>query len=213
MNRTPQTWLTWSIGFVSLAVAASMSGCDRTKPSPSRGARLAGPLAIRRADSNLKVFNGQDDPPGASLAFQGAVGSVRVTMEIEGAAGPPGMVSPPPSVNDVLFKAEGDGRISVDFRPPWPDHPHGRVTIRCLSGGEESSADFEPELWYHLPGAIVSIEPTPGEATDAVMPGKEAVIGRYVARNVPRDVRLTFKAVFTSEPIPPRTKASLNSVR
>jgi hypothetical protein len=209
MIRPMRPFFTRSAHLVALMIAASLPGCDRTNPPSNRAARPAGPLAIRRPDTALKVFTGQDDPPGASLTFQGAVGSVRVTMEIEGASGPLGMVSPPQSLNDVLFKAEGDGRISVDFRRPWPDHPNGRVTIRCLSGGEESSADFEPELWYHLPGAIVTVEPTPSDAADPVVPGKEALIGRYVARNVPRDVRLTFKAVFTAEPLLPRTKAGL----
>jgi hypothetical protein len=97
---------------------------------------------------------------------------------------------------------------TVAFKRPTPEHPNGRVTIRCLSGDEESAAEFEPELWYHQPGAIVTVEPTGADANGHVEPGKEIVLGRYVARNIPKDLRLTFKAVFTREPVAPRTKSS-----
>ena len=163
----------------------------------------------------MRVFTSQDEIPPVSYGFQGAEGSLRVTMEIEGVPGSnPGATTPgPPSVNDVLFKAEGDGRVSVTFKRPWPEHPNGRVTIRCLSGEEESSAKFEPELWFHLPGAIVTLESPPGEPPNAVVPGKEVVLGRYVARNIPHDLRLTFKAVFSRDPVAPRTKAGVKPPR
>jgi hypothetical protein len=136
-----------------------------------------------------------------------------VTIELEGSTRTPPKTPPPPAINDVLFKAEGQGRIAVAFERPRPEHPSGRVTITCLSGGEESSAIFEPELWYHLPGAIVTFEPTTGEPAESAAPGKEIVLGRYVARNVPQDLRLTFKAIFTREPLAPRTKVEPRAPR
>ena len=134
-----------------------------------------------------------------------------MTMEVEGSS-----TSTPPapaSLNDVLFKADGDGRLSVASSGPWPEHPNGRVTIRCLSGGEESSAEFEPELWFHLPAAIVTFESPLGEPSNPVVEGKEVILGRYVARNIPRDIRLTFKAVFSRDPVPPRMKAGIKPPR
>ena len=109
--------------------------------------------------------------------------------------------------------AEGDGRLSVAIKRPWPEHPNGRVTIRCLSGAEESSADFEPELWFHEPGAIVTFESPMGEASGPVVEGKEVILGRYVARNIPRDIRVTFRAVFSRDPLAPRVKAGLKPPR
>lgn len=119
----------------------------------------------------------------------------------------------PISLNDVLFHVEGGGQISATFKRPWPEHPNGRVTIRCLSGQEESSAEFEPELWFHFPAAIVTFESPVGEASTPVVDGKEIVLGRYVARNIPRDIRLTIKAVFSREPVAPRTRAGLKPNR
>lgn len=190
----------------SLLAAGLAVGCEGPKP-PQTPAKPVAPLAIRHAESGLRVFSGSEETPGTAYTFEGARGSVRVTMEVEGASGP-GQANPPPRTNDVLFKAEGDGRISIEFKRPWPEHPNGRVTIRCLSGDEESSATFEPELWYHIPGAIVTIEPPGIEPNDSAAPGKEIILGRYVARNIPKDIRLNFKAVFTKEPLAPRTKAA-----
>ena len=180
-------------------------GGARPAPAPPRP---VGPLEIRRPDSGVLVFLGSAETPGAAYEFEGASGSVRVTMEVDGPSGPNPDRPAVPIVNDVLFKAEGDGRISVAFKRPTPDLPNGRVTIRCVSGDEESSAIFEPELWYHQPEAIVTLEATPPEAKERAVAGKEIVLGRYVARNIPRDIRLTFKAVFTREPVAPRTKAA-----
>jgi hypothetical protein len=187
----------------TLVVLGFCAGCNGAKP-PRAVARPVGPLAIRRPDSAMLVFAGEAETPGSAYEFEGGTGSVRVTMEVEGTS----VANPPvPFVNDVLFKAEGNGRISVGFKRPSPEHPNGRVTIRCLSGEEESTAVFEPELWYHLPGAIVTLESTGNDQKDQAVPGKEVVLGRYIARNIPRDIRLTFKAVFTREPVAPRTKA------
>ncbi len=196
-----------SVRMVVLLLAAGLSiGCEGPKPPPAP-ARPVGPLAIHRPDSGLRVFLGEEETPGTAYEFEGARGSVRVTMEVEGTSASNAAIPPLPSLNDVLFKAEGSGRISVAFNRPSPEHPNGRVTIRCVSGDEECSAEFEPELWYHLPGAIVTFEPASTDSKDSAVLGKEVVLGRYVARNIPKDIRLTFKAVFTREPVAPRTKA------
>jgi hypothetical protein len=197
----------------SFLAAGLLLGCGGTKPPPALPPKPAVPLAIHRPDAQTRVFSGEDETPAATYAFEGARGSVRVTMEIEGTSGANPGRPLPPSLNDVLFKAEGDGRLTVVFKRPGPGLPNGRVTIHCLSGGEESSAELEPELWYHLPGAIVTFEPAAGDPKDQVVAGKEVVLGRYVARNLPRDIRLTFKAVFTKDPVAPRTKAGLKAPR
>jgi len=193
----------WSlIPAICLLVA---TGCDGAKTAT----RPVGPLAIHRPDPISRVFSGSDETPGSACEFEGAGGSVRISMEIEGTAAPNSAHPDIPILNDVLFRAVGDGRIAVGFKRPTPELPQGRVTITCLSGGEESSAIFEPELWYHQPGAIVTLESSVvGDSKEKADPGKEVVLGRYVARNIPRDIRLTFKAVFTREPIAPRTKTA-----
>jgi hypothetical protein len=190
-------------------VLLALGTCAGCTPPPAipPPAKPAVALAIHRPSGELLVFSGEAETPGTAYEFDGAPGSVRVTMEISGTTGSPSAHSAPPIINDVLFKAEGRGRIAVAFKRPWPEHSNGRVTITCDSGGEESSASFEPELWSHLPGAIVTLEPAAGESNEAVNPGKELVLSRYTARNIPRDLRLTFKAVFTRDPLPPRTKA------
>jgi hypothetical protein len=185
------------------------TGCGGAKTPPTP-ARPVGPLAIHRPDSSMLVFPGEAETPGAAYEFEGGTGSVRVTMEVDGGSGA-NPAAPP--INDVLFKAEGNGRISVAFKRPSPEHPNGRVTIRCSSGEEESSAEFEPELWYHLPGAIVTLESSGADQKDQAVPGKEVVLSRYIARNIPKDIRLTFKAVFTKEPVAPRTKAAPKPAR
>lgn len=163
----------------------------------------------------MRVFSSGDEVPSASYAFEGAKGSVRVTMEIGGTSGATSNDPPtaPTSLNDVLFQAEGDGRLTVSIKRPWPEHPNGRVAIRYLSGREESTAEFEPELWFHLPGAIVTFESPLGESSNPVVEGKEVVLGRYVARNIPHDLRVTFKATFTKDPVAPRTKAGVRPPR
>ncbi len=188
-----------------LAVGLSV-GCGGTK-APTAKAKPVGPLAIRRPGFGDAGLSGRGRDSGAVYDFQGGPGSVRVTMEVAGARERTRRIPAAPTIKDVLFKAEGDGRIWVAFMRPSPEHPNGQVTIRCVSGDEDCSAKYEPELWYHLPGAIVTLESAGGDQKDQAVPGKEVVLGRYVARNIPRDIRLTFKAVFTREPVPPRTKA------
>jgi hypothetical protein len=185
-------------------------GCEGSKPTPPPVPRPTVPLAVHRGDAPTRVFTGEEEIPKISYAFDGGKGSVRVTMEVEGISG---SMPVPTSLNDVLFKAEGQGRISVGFKRPWPEHPNGRVTISCVSGSEESSAEFEPELWFHQPGAIVTLDSPLSEPSNPVVEGKEVVLARYVARNIAHDLRLTFKAVFTKVPVAPRTKAGIKPPR
>jgi hypothetical protein len=197
---------------ISFLVCAVLLGCQGSETSPvAPPSRPAVPLTIKRGEAPTRVFSSEDEVPAISEAFEGGRGSVRVTMEVERSSTSTTPI--PVSLNDVLFKAEGDGRILIAFKRPWPEHPNGRVTIRCQSGGEESSAEFEPELWFHLPAAIVTFESPPGEASGAVVERKEIVLGRYVARNIPQDIRLTFKAVFSRDPVPPRMKAGIKPPR
>jgi hypothetical protein len=197
-------------GVVVLFVCGLLAGCEDSKPTAPPTPRPTVPLAIRRGDAPTRVFTGEDEIPKISYGFDGGKGSVRVTMEVEGISGSTPVTT---SLNDVLFKAEGQGRISVAFRRPWPEHPNGQVTIGCVSGSEDSSAVFEPELWFHQPGAIITLESPLGEPSNPVVEGKEVVLARYVARNISRDLRLTFKAVFTREPVAPRTKAGIKPPR
>jgi hypothetical protein len=196
--------------FLLIASLTVFGACEGTKPIPPPTARPTVPLAIRRGEAPTRVFTGEEEVPGISYGFDGGKGSVRVTMEVEGISG---STLVPTSLNDVLFKAEGQGRISVAFKRPWPEHPNGRVTIGCVSGLEESSAVFEPELWFHRPGAIITLESPLGEPSNPVVEGKEVVLARYVARNTPQELRLTFKAVFTKDPVAPRTKAGIKPPR
>jgi hypothetical protein len=197
-------------GILLLFVCGMLVGCESSTPTPPTPPRPSVPLAIHRGEAPTRVFTGEEEIPKISYAFDGGKGNVRVTMEIEGISG--STVVPGP-LNDVLFKAKGQGRISVGFKRPWPEHPNGRVTISCVSGSEESSAEFEPELWFHQTGAIVTLESPLGEPSNPVVEGKEVVLARYVARNTAHDLRLTFKAVFTKKPLPPRTKAGIKPPR
>jgi hypothetical protein len=197
--------------FLVAATLIGLGGCNGSKSPTTPAVKPAAPLAIHRGEAPTRVFSAEDEIPSISYAFEGGTGNLRVTMEIEGVAGSSTPV--PISLNDVLFKAEGQGRISVAFKRPWPEHPNGRVTIACFSGPEESSAVFEPELWFHQPGAIITFDSPLGEPSNPVVEGKEVVLARYVARNIPRELRLTFKAVFTKDPIAPRTKAGIKPPR
>jgi hypothetical protein len=125
-------------------------------------------------------------------------------MEVEKTSATPGQGTT--TVNDVLFRAVGDGKISISFRRPSPGHHEGKVLIRCSSGGEESEADFEPETWLSHPSAIVTFEPIPSDFAHPVEEGREVVLVRYLARNMPVDIRLTLKALFSKEPVEPRVK-------
>ena len=193
-------------GLIPLCVCGLIFGCNTpiTPPPPVKPLK---PLSVHRADKPMRVFSAEEEIPSSTYTFQGAQGSVRVTMEIEGTS--PSTVPTPPVLNDVLFHAVGDGIVSVTFKRPWPGHDNGQVTIRCLSGEEESTASFEPELWFHQPAAIVTFESPVGEPSNPAVEGKEIVLARYVARNIPKDVRLTFKATFTRQPITPRIRAGL----
>jgi hypothetical protein len=187
-----------------LAALALMAGCGGTKPATAPPVRAHVPLSIQRPDHGTRVFSSEEEVT-SSFPFEGASGSVRVTMEVEKTSATPGQSTT--TLNDVLFHAVGDGRISISFKRPSPGHHEGRVTIRCSSGGEESEADFEPETWLSHPSAIVTFEPIPADFAHPVEEGREIVLVRYLARNMPNDIRLTLKALFSKEPVPPRVKA------
>lgn len=190
-----------AIGF-TLAAWFLGPGCSGPKPPPVAVVATV-PLAVHRPEPAVRAFPADEEIPPIGFAFEGAPGNVRVTMEIERTSASPAA----PTVNDVLFRASGSGRISVGFRRAWPGHDEGRATIRCRSGEEESEAVFEPELWFRHPSAIVTFESPLGEPSNPVAEGREIVLGRYVARNLPVDIRLTLKAVFSKDPIAPRVKA------
>jgi hypothetical protein len=191
-----------------LIATVGFVGCEETKPPYSRVAvKPFVPFSVHPSEAPTRVFSSEEEIPTIFSTFDGAKGSVRVTLEIEGTS--KSSKPTPLFINDVLFKAIGEGRISLAIKRPWPDHPNGRVTICCCSGAEESSAQFEPELWFDKPGAIVSFESVGGDSTSLVGEGKEIVLGRYVARNVPQDIRLTLKAIFSKEPVSPRTNAGM----
>ncbi len=188
---------------VLLALIAT--GCERSRPAPTLAVRPNVPLSVHPCEAPTRVFSAEEEIPTSFSTFEGASGSVRVTLEIDGTnpSGHPTRIS----LNDVLFKAVGEGRISLTIKRPWTEHPNGRVTISCRSAGEESSADFEPELWFHKSGAIVTFESVGGEASSPVGEGREVVLSRYIARNLPHDIRMTLKANFSKTPVPPRTNA------
>lgn len=177
-------------------------GCG-SRPAPPAPAQAPVPLSVRKAEAGTRVYSADEELSPASFPFEGAAGYLRVTIEITTADG---SSSAAPILLDVLFHAVGDGRISIGFRNPSPGHHEGRVTIRCVSGTEESEAEFEPEIWLSHPSAIVTFEPAPREPSTAVVEGREVVLARYVARNIPSDIRLTLKAVFSRNPIGPRVK-------
>jgi hypothetical protein len=187
-----------------LAATLAMGGCGARPPVASPSSRPMVRLSIQRPEHGTRVFSSEEEV-SSSFPFEGAGGSVRVTMEVEKTSSAPGQAST--TVNDVLFRAEGDGKISIGFKRPSPGHHEGRVTIRCLSGGEESEAEFEPEIWMSHPSAIVTFEPIPADFAHPVVEGREVVLVRYLARNMPIDIRLTLKALFSKEPVPPRVKA------
>jgi hypothetical protein len=189
-----------------------IAGCERSKaPPPTLSVKPGVPLSVHPSEAPTRFFSSEEEIPSTYSTFEGATGSVRVTLEVQESSsnGEPA----PHSLNDVLFKAVGDGRICLTIKRPWPEHPNGRVTIACRSGGEESSADFEPELWFHKPGAIVTFESVGGESSSPVGEGTEVILGRYVARNLPHDIRVTLKAMFSKKPTPPRTNAGPKPVR
>jgi hypothetical protein len=185
-------------------------GCSGSKPPPTLSVKPSSPLSVQLYNVSARVFSAEDEVPNTLAFFHGGTGSVRVTLEIDGSVS--SSKSSPISVNDVLFKAAGDGSIALTIKRPSVDHPKGLLTITCLSGTEESSAEFEPELWFEKPGAIVTFEPVGGENSVPISEGTEVILGRYVARNLPQDIRLTLKAMFSKKPVPPRTNAGLKSV-
>ncbi len=193
----------------SSAVALPLAcGCGTADPTPPP-APARTPLAVHRAEPDFRVFSGNDEVPPATFRFEGADGFVRLTMEVESPAST--ATSPAPQINDVLFPVRGEGTLSVLFRRPTPEDHAGRVVIRCRIGESESTAEFEPTLWFGRPSAIVTFESRVGEPANAAEEGREVVLARYVARNAPSEIRLAFKAVFSKKPIGPRVKAGMKA--
>ncbi len=192
---TPLVWL---------AACGVMIGCGGPKPPtppiPDHGPEVRiGPAD--RSETGPRTFAAGEPIAPASLAFEGGPGFVRVTLEVETVAGGDRTTS----LNDVLFAAEGNGTITVEFRGPRSGHESGRVSVRCVSGAEESVADFEPGLWFGDPGASVGFESPIGKGI-MVKSGSEVVLARYHARSAGREVRLAVKAVFAGGPVAPRTQ-------
>ena len=192
-------------GCLILLCSLAIVGCGSSRPAPQPAAP-ATPY-IHRPEPDFRVFTGGDEVPVASFPFEDSGGYIRATMEVESAASKD--PARPPTTNDVIFPVKGDGVLSILFRRPKPGEHGGRVVIRCRSGEAESEAEFEPNLWFDRPSSIVTFESKVGEAMNTPGEGHEVVLARYVARNIPAEVRLAFKAVFSDRPIAPRVKAGL----
>ncbi len=193
-----------SRAWVGLALGSfwiSTLGCDGDKPAPPGGSGPSpDPAAVRADGPGSRTFEAGAEIPPATFPFEGSPGFVRVTVEAETSSGS----ARASSLNDVLFEAKGRGRIIVSFRKPWPGHDEGRVTVRCESGGEDSTAEFEPSLWFRDGGAAVAFQAhAPGEP-GPVADGAEVVLAHYAAKVGNRAVGLTIRATFAGQPPPVR---------
>ncbi|WP_435017666.1 hypothetical protein TA3x_005284 [Tundrisphaera sp. TA3] len=192
---------------VPLLFLASLPGCH---PAETPIATPPASVAVRRSGAEVQARV----EPGAQIApigfvLDGVRGYIRATMEIEGTAD-----NPEPFLHDALFLANGEGRLSIAIREPWPDHPRGRVSIRCEAGGEDSTVDYEPELWFGRPDVAIAIEDPIGPAGVKVSEGDDVVLARIVAESPgARPIRVTFKAAFSDRPIKPRVKAGVRPPR
>ncbi len=176
-----------------------MAGCDGP-PHPLAAADgpppSAEPLTIRRVTSDA----------GASFAFAGAPGTLKVTIEVEG--GPDESYT-----QDYSFEARHSGTIALDFRPE-PEHQDGRVAIRCETRSLSSEVVFRPPLWFDQDPATVTFDFPPGGRPQPVASSREIILARYQAGPPEgRRVLLTFKATFLREPIAPRLKAKPRPAR
>ena len=184
-------------GMASALLILASSGCGTSKSTAP-----ADPVAIRADAPGVRTFEAGAAIPPASFAFEGASGFVRVTIEAE-VSSPGGRTS---ALNDVLFTARGAGRITLSFRKPWPGHDEGRVTVRCEAGSEDSTADFEPTLWFRDAGAVVAFEAPASASIGPVVEGSEVILARYAAKVGDRAVGLTVRATFAREPLPVRVQ-------
>ena len=185
-----------------VALLGGVAGCTKAPPLQPKA---TGRLVVRVPQGNTQVLSDANEVPQLETSFEGAPGHIRVTLEVEGQL-PSGRTGTT-SLNDVLFRASGDGRIVLTIKKPDPTHPRGEVQLLCQSAGEESLASFEPSLWFDKPSSIVVFEPTINDAGSAPVEGREMTLGRFVARNLPQDIRVTLKAVFSARAMPPRTNA------
>jgi len=192
----------------SLALAAFVGpGCGGPPLPPP--AAPASPVVIGSGSGAARTFGAGEEIPPASFPFDGGPGYVRITLEADRTAGD-GQASAA-SLNDVLFRASGRGRIVVSFRKAWPGHDEGRVTVRCEGVGEDSSADFEPGLWSRdgsAPVAFSSPVPGPGGPFE---PDTEIVLARYAAKLGSGAVALTVKATFSTHPPQVRVQGKAGS--
>jgi hypothetical protein len=190
-----------------LVLLALLPGCG---PADAPTEATPATVAIRRAGTEVQTqVETRSKVAPLGFEFSGMRGYVRVTMEIEGTAD-----NPEPFLHDALFLARDEGRLTVAFREPWPDHPRGRVSIRCEAGGEDSTVDYEPELWFGRPDVAVEIEDPIGTAGAKVSEGEDVVLARVVATSRDaRPIRVTFKAAFSDRPIKPRVKAGVRPPR
>ena len=205
LNSTalPSGFARWALALAGLIIP----GCG--DPAVPESASPPPPLAIRPGVGEARTFEAGSEIPPASFAFEGASGHVRITLEAEQASSDGR--SRASSLNDALFRATGAGRIVVSFRKPWPGHDQGRVTVRCEEPRENSSAEFEPSLWFGDPGAIVAFASPLAGSVGPITPGAEVVLARYAAKVGSTAVSLTIKATFAAEPPPVRVQATTQS--
>ena len=148
-----------------------------------------------------------DQPvPPTQFSFEGAPGNVRLTVEVDGGAGPV-------MLNDILFRAEGSGTLSLTLRKPGPDQKVGRLTVDCRSGGEDSSAELDAGLWFADSDALVGVESRLTATPLRITEGTETILARYSAISAHRTIRMVWKAVFSNAPITPRVKAGMKPPR
>ena len=81
-----------------------LAGCGGSKPV-SLAIKPNGPLSVHRGNAPTRVFSGEEETPTTSYAFEGATGSVRVSMEVVTLAQPNSAT--PVSLNDVCSRRSG----------------------------------------------------------------------------------------------------------
>lgn len=206
-----------TILFASVVVLTNLVGCDS---SPSGASDPPAEVTVRRAfpgTVTLAPIEPDADIGPIAFDFEGARGYIRATMKILN--GEPGAS---PFIHDALFLAKVEGRLSIAIRKPWPGHERGRVTIRCEGGGEDSSIEYEPELWYgNSRMTPVTIETADGAEPAHVKEGTELDLARIVAGPsstggktiVPGPLTVDFQVTFGAEPIKPRVKAGVRPPR
>lgn len=197
----------WGLATIILAsYLASMVGCrPPAVPKPVPPARVSIQSTAPIAGTSTLIVPDQPVLP-TQFSFDGATGNVRLTVEVDGGAGPV-------TLNDVLFRAEGSGTIILTLLKPGPDRKVGQLTVQCRSGGEESSADLDAGPWFADADALVGVESKLTSTPTTIIEGTEVVLARYSAIGASRTVRMAWKAVFSKQPTPPRVKAGMKPPR